>query len=375
MTALLLFLMQTNSLLISGLEVIDDRTGILLRATIGIIIIIYYIKNLDIELNLIVGSVVLAVFFLFNFNQSCINLIFTLWFIYLLRRQGAVRSIEVVYYSTLMFSLLFTALVIKGIIHPDIDYIPETGRYRNNMGFWSANYPGMIAYSCFMTLFTCKGYLSGRIPSVIRWFTNILLVFFICVPFLADSRTPGYAMIVSLIFYVVISAGLFRYLVVFYLPLIPVTLLVISLFLPWDYHGGRLDYMLSGRLSYFYDYLSSLEPYNYVFGSALPDYALDNSYLILMSALGLFFIIPFTWMLYQAVLNNPNKYFIVLVFSLICYGFTEAIMARAETSVVIIFYLLMFIKTNGIEFDKAGNLRKHIDQFYRKRYFYTQMNR
>ena len=50
-------------------------------------------------------------------------------------------------------------------------------------------------------------------------------------------------------------------------------------------------------------------------------------------------------------------------------------MARAETSVVIIFYLLMFIKTNGIEFDKAGNLRKHIDQFYRKRYFYTQMNR
>lgn len=366
MIALLLFFMQFNSLFISGLQAVDDHTALLLRVVIGLIIIIMYLKSLEVENNLIIGTAILAFFFLINLNATCINLIFTLWFVYLVRRKGATGVIQSVYYSTLLFSVFFALLVVKGIIYPDIVYIPETGRYRNNMGFWSANYPGFIAYSCFMTLFACKGYLSGLIHPVFRWFTNGLMAFFITIPFLADSRTPGYAMIASLMVFIALSSNLIRYLMAFYLPLVPVVLLAMSLYLPWYYHGGELDYVLSGRLSYYYDYLSALKVNNYFFGSPLPDFALDNSYLILMTALGLGFIIPFTYMVYRSVLNNPNKYFIVLVFSLICYGFTEAVMARAETSVVILFYLLMFIKTQGTEFDKHGNALKVDDLLYRK---------
>lgn len=366
MTAFLLFFMQINSLFISGLQAVDDRTALIVRIAIGLFIIAMYLKNLEVENNLIIGTAVFSAFFLINLNATCINFIFTLWFVYLVRRQGAVGVIKSIYYSTLLFSLIFALLVVKGIIYPDIVYIAETGRFRNNMGFWSANYPGFIAYSCFMTLFACKGYLSGLIHPLIRYFTYGLMLFFIFVPFLADSRTPGYAMIASMMFFVAISNNLLRYLVAFYLPLVPLVLLSISLYLPWYYHGSDLDYLLSGRLSYYYDYLSALKMNNYFFGSPLPEFALDNSYLILMTALGLGFIIPFTYMVYRAVLNNPNKYFIVLIFSLICYGFTEAVMARAETSVVILFYMLMFIKTREEEFDKFGNMINVVDNIFIK---------
>lgn len=46
------------------------------------------------------------------------------------------------------------------------------------------------------------------------------------------------------------------------------------------------------------------------------------------------------------VINNKNKFALTILFSLMCYGVTEAVMARAEIPVTILFISLMFINTN-----------------------------
>ncbi|MFI7944940.1 hypothetical protein, partial [Citrobacter freundii] len=73
---------------------------------------------------------------------------------------------------------------------------------------------------------------------------------------------------------------------------------------------------------------------------------LDSSYLILLSAFGISYILILTALLIKAVINNKNKFALTILFSLMCYGVTEAVMARAEIPVTILFISLMFINTN-----------------------------
>ncbi|MEF3670410.1 hypothetical protein, partial [Citrobacter freundii] len=70
------------------------------------------------------------------------------------------------------------------------------------------------------------------------------------------------------------------------------------------------------------------------------------SYLILLSAFGISYILILTALLIKAVINNKNKFALTILFSLMCYGVTEAVMARAEIPVTILFISLMFINTN-----------------------------
>lgn len=103
---------------------------------------------------------------------------------------------------------------------------------------------------------------------------------------------------------------------------------------------------MSGRLTYYHDFLRELNSWDYIFGTQLPDYALDSSYLILLSAFGISYILILTALLIKAVINNKNKFALTILFSLMCYGVTEAVMARAEIPVTILFISLMFINTN-----------------------------
>ncbi|MEF3645419.1 hypothetical protein, partial [Citrobacter freundii] len=68
--------------------------------------------------------------------------------------------------------------------------------------------------------------------------------------------------------------------------------------------------------------------------------------LILLSAFGISYILILTALLIKAVINNKNKFALTILFSLMCYGVTEAVMARAEIPVTILFISLMFINTN-----------------------------
>ncbi|MEY7673300.1 hypothetical protein, partial [Citrobacter freundii] len=58
------------------------------------------------------------------------------------------------------------------------------------------------------------------------------------------------------------------------------------------------------------------------------------------------YILILTALLIKAVINNKNKFALTILFSLMCYGVTEAVMARAEIPVTILFISLMFINTN-----------------------------
>jgi|SRR5471030_949600 len=343
---ILLFLMQITSMLATGLLAISDTQALIVRGIIGASILYLYLKELTANPYLIATSLLLIVVFAINRNFTSINILFTVWLIFLMRRPGPDEIIKVIFYSTLLFSIIFCAFIVKGVIHPDIVYIMETGRYRNNLGFWSANYPGFISFSCFMTLLCCIGYLRSAVSFKYRLIAFIVMSVCFFTPWIADSRTPGYAMIISLVFFVCVSLRPIRKFAILFLPFVPLLMFSLTVYLS-KLHGGKIDFLLSGRLSYYNDYLSNIDPMSILIGSPLPDFALDSSYLVLFSAFGVFYLLAITYLLYKATTNNPNKYFITLIFSVLCYGFTEAVMARSEIPVVILFMSLMFIKTKS----------------------------
>lgn len=170
------------------------------------------------------------------------------------------------------------------------------------------------------------------------------MAFCFVIPWIADSGHFGYAMVMAIFLY----ALLYKYIQTNCHQVNP-----IYSFSCIGFHylfifksGSNIDFILSGRLTYYHDFLRELNSWDYIFGTQLPDYALDSSYLILLSAFGISYILILTALLIKAVINNKNKFALTILFSLMCYGVTEAVMARAEIPVTILFISLMFINTN-----------------------------
>lgn len=337
--------MQITSLLATGLLLIPETIALYVRTAVGVLIFALYFKDFKCSIYLLLSSIFIVIFFITSHNFTCINILFTVWLIFLMKKLGDKNLVKCIFYSTLMFSLVFCAFVINGLIHPDIVYIAESGRYRNNLGFWSANYPGFISFSCFMTLFATLGFLKKNIKNKYRIVSYIVMAFCFVIPWIADSRTPGYAMVMAIFFFMLCYINTFKQIAIRLIPFIPLAALVSTIYLS-SKSGSNIDFILSGRLTYYHDFLRELNSWDYIFGTQLPDYALDSSYLILLSAFGISYILILTALLIKAVINNKNKFALTILFSLMCYGVTEAVMARAEIPVTILFISLMFINTN-----------------------------
>lgn len=342
---LLLLLMQLNSMLATGLGILTPTNAMIVRIIISTCILIIYFRKKIINVKLYLFTCVMIFFIILNKNQTIINFCFIAWMIYAIRAEGVIESLKGIYYSTIIFSLFFIIFSAKGILQPELVYIAETGRYRNNMGFLQANYPGFMAFSCFITLFSCVGYLKNNTGRISKYLAYIIMAICFFIPILADSRTPSYAMILSIVFFLTISCNPIRKVCLLILPFMPLILITLTFYISQNHSVGLNDF-LSGRPEYYSRYLNLIGDDGLFLGSQLPDFPLDNSYLILLSCFGIFYIPFLMALLYKGIRNNNNKYMLTVTFSILIYGFTEAVMARPEISVIFLYYYLFAINTD-----------------------------
>ncbi|HGX0460886.1 TPA: hypothetical protein ACNRX9_004404, partial [Escherichia coli] len=231
---------------------------------------------------------------------------------------------------------------------PTILYSPDTGRYRNSLGFISPNYPGLIAFSCIVALFSCIGMLKSKVGKKSKVLVVIIALFCLVIPLLTDSRTPLYTLIVSFIFYVLLRFSFFRLLTRIFIPLVPAIFMGLTLYIAF-YYNHDVNALLSGRPYLYSLYLKDFGWVDYLLGGeGTQGFSVDSSYLLLLSCFGVFSFFIIATLLYKCLVNNKNKYVYAIFFSIFVYGLSESIMVRPEISVVFLFYSLLAIKSDKI---------------------------
>ncbi|EFO9109570.1 TPA: hypothetical protein L1N01_004025 [Escherichia coli] len=346
--AILLFIMQLNSMLAVGLGWLPQSVALSVRVCVGGYLLYHYIRNGKMHYSLYVLLLVMLTLFVINDMMLIINFIFVSLMIYSIKDNGEESIIKSIYYSTIALSLIFIVISLNGILHPTILYSPDTGRYRNSLGFISPNYPGLIAFSCIVALFSCIGMLKSKVGKKSKVLVVIIALFCLVIPLLTDSRTPLYTLIVSFIFYVLLRFSFFRLLTRIFIPLVPAIFMGLTLYIAF-YYNHDVNALLSGRPYLYSLYLKDFGWVDYLLGGeGTQGFSVDSSYLLLLSCFGVFSFFIIATLLYKCLVNNKNKYVYAMFFSIFVYGLSESIMVRPEISVVFLFYSLLAIKSDKI---------------------------
>lgn len=296
------------------------------------------ISRIQIYLFIIILSLV---FLWFTHNSPIvINFIFLMMFIFLTQTK---KLTKVEFISSGLVAMTFVLLIylfylmLSGLsLEPVI--IGERERY--SFGFTNPNKMGVICYS----LVTMASIYSLKLNKSLYKLT--LLVFpCLVIMFYTDSRT---AMLATIIFLLMSMSNFwikFRKV----LWLLPIILLIASLYLAVFDISDSLNKFLSYRPNDFNYFVSQTSAYDFLIGTSSEEYRLDNSYLLMYFNMGpvLFLLLVYSVKRFSNL--NKCRYDFAFIVSVLVYGFFEGILVRMEFIIILYFYFVLFSRTDDIE--------------------------
>lgn len=188
----------------------------------------------------------------------------------------------------------------------------------------------------------------------------LIIVLTIFIYSVTASRTGFYTIVVGLILleairYINIKDNVF-------LPILakiaPILISLISIFMGMKfYNSTQMNNLLSSRPKYWHVYLAEagnfLKPFGNSFGDAIKAAnPLDNSYIYLVSVLGLVTFVLFLALMYVGIdilIKSDNKVLLAILFIFLIYGFAENIIFESGLNFTLVLLLKVIINNNKNE--------------------------
>jgi len=120
-----------------------------------------------------------------------------------------------------------------------------------------------------------------------------------------------------------------------------------------------LDILLSGRLSFYKELLTSFTLYNLLFGMTLDEEAIiDSAYLQMIIQVGISFLVYFLWLYFHSIKNiirQQNILLITFVFSVLSYALMESFITSSFVMCGCLFWIILLKYRYGTDpfFDKV----------------------
>lgn len=276
----------------------------------------------------------------YGVNQSVIviNFIymgFILFYLSLMR-----VSHEELFYNSLIASVVVIIIYISYFFVSglDIGVVTISGRTRYYFGFTNPNKIGIVAYS--LVGLSLLQYKRMNIAILL----SVILVSIFCA-LLSGSRTA----LLSILLLITLSAShrwmIFKNLTI----VVPLILLIISLYIA-EYHDNEvLNKILSNRPVDFNAFLSELKTFSYFYGSSAAGFRVDNSYILAYFSVGFLGYLYVSWLVMRSIVLIKDRIKIALILTTLIYGMMEGLLVRPEFPLVICFYYILFRPLNCSE--------------------------
>lgn len=339
---LCLFILGFNFIAFSAFTQ-EEGDGILLKSVlrfsvIGFLLIIIYIKR-RVHAFYILSLPVIFILYIINGNIFTLNFLYLVLFVCALQNYDQSKLLENIFYVYLFMAIYHLVFLKFGYISNT--YVEYGGRFRANYGFGNFNKLGMLYFYYGLI---CVYYLINKtsiLNKFIALFGFVVSLFFIVA---SDSRTSLICFIIAIVFYFLNKVVFFSKIIKLYFKFIFIFCFLLTLFLSSTF-GIYFNDILSTRPELFNKYLLD---FNFVpslffgyFGE--PDYPVDNSYLVLLGAIGPVLIFPFILISPFLIKSNqiPISQIPILI-GLIFFGVFENSLLRIELLLpILLFYYLL----------------------------------
>lgn len=291
--------------------------------------------NLSSLLSLLSVSFLFLFLYCFNDNELIFNFIYLAFFIFY------VRNLEISREQFLFCSLVASVCVISVFIfyslavHVDLlKAVTIQGRTRYYFGFSNPNKIGIVAYS-----FIVLASMVSSFRHKLRFVCKVLALISFFLMYLSDSRTALAA--TALFFLITILPSSFNFKRLLFLT---PTLFVFISFIIAGFHSDNLvNKLFSNRPTDYYEFISNVNFFGYIFGYDTTSFRIDNSYLLAYYSIGPFVIILFSIVLFVNSKFIQYRYDLAFLSSFFVYGLMEGVLVRVEFPIVMCFYCLIFI--------------------------------
>lgn len=260
----------------------------------------------------------------------------------------------------LFYSLIFYASTIVF----EIGYSDYVGTFyrdgfnstvRDTMGFDNPNKPFLY----FSTIIYSVLFLINDKSKTIKFIFIISLLFWVVYVYSQTRSYTGLFVYISLLitFFLYHSSFFIRIniekLMLFFVPILPLFLIIVSILIPIYYHDNSfVNALLTGRPYYWYYYLVEIPYSNYFFGGTVEyQHALDNSFIQLIGGGGIILVSMFL-RLYSSMFKkikreNHLSVCIILVFLLI-YATSETFLFEPGLNITL-YWLLYYNRSLNFE--------------------------
>lgn len=282
-------------------------------------------------------------------NSIAMNIGFIVFVVICLKRMSFRMIVNYVFIALLASIIIAFVMLLLGITQNSVDIADD--RQRATFGFSNVNAFTTLLYS----FFTMAMYKSRAKP----WLKYITCAGFSYLAYVfTDTRT-----LIAAVSVFILSHGLFvllhrrvilKYISAFLL-LLPIAFMQSSVFIADNY--PILDFLLSFRPSYNAALFKAMSLTNYLFGGVSPaeGNTIDNSFLLMESAVGLPFLLFITWLAYRKLIASidafsPATYSFILSFWY--FSYSESSLVRPESIIGLVFWLLISYRSDAHFIDK-----------------------
>ena len=283
----------------------------------------------------LLSFIYLFLFFLISQNLITLNFIYLTILIYLLQVLKITK--DELLFNSLVASLvvIFIYLVYFFIGDINLGEANIEGRVRYGFGFSNPNKIGIVAFSLIVltALYSFKKNNSFII-------TVLLITPFLVVMMYSGSRTAIYSTVI-LFMLIVMPFTIKLRKILFFFPLIFLTL---SMYIATLHNNELANFLLSLRPLDFYNFMSTLNSMDYLFGASTDGFRIDNSYILALVSIGPIGYVFVSYLLYRLGRSWPDVYELSFIIALLVYGVFEGVLVRVEFPIVLYFYY--FIATH-----------------------------
>jgi len=338
LTSISLIILGINFIAFSAFQQGDDDSSIfksILRFVVaGLLFLIIVIKN-KVNYFYLIFFPLIAIFFLLNSN------VFTLNFLYILLIVYAFSGFD---YDKILkkFFYIYIAMCIVHLVFLKTGYIVNTyfeydGRFRASYGFGNVNKLGMMYFNFGLISLYVLLNNPRKYELFLSIFSIVISVFFIVA---SDSRTSLIVFLLVSFIYFINKFKIFSKILIYFYKYIFYFCIVITLVVS-SYIGRYYNELLSNRPEMFGNYFTELMGFPYIlfgyYGS--PEYPVDNSYLVLMGAIGpILFLLIFIIILFFSKKSNISSAHVPIFFGLLLFGIFENNLLRVELLLPIVLF-------------------------------------
>ncbi len=345
---LIIALLGLNYLLFAFFEIENYKTTIRL-VTMLLLVIIYFYKEKVAFHNIIILGI--SAYLVLIQGSLSINIAYLLIAGMCLSRIDEAKIYKYMHIVNIATLIITAASLFLGIRQTEI--YEASGRYRESLGFYSVNVPGLLSYSVVSIIL-----LSSKKINYVKFFAALALAIWV---FTRTNSRTGFIGTVVLCALLPIFCVVPYYIKKTVLP-VAATLLFASPFI-WllpRMQTHEMNLKFSFRPWHFKVYFEHLTKRNFLFGGTkLED--VDNFYLVFLGNAGAIVYIGVLIMLIFTILklakDNDNKK-LAFIFSALAVATTESSLIRPEIMCMLAFWVVLFKCFQDIKTDRKVEVKR-----------------